>query len=429
MRLLGPQPCDWRGRQLALLQAGKTLALGEAVGSENGRLTIRAPAIDAEPDSLLVRDAGRNAEGMLRTVAPIQAGPSTDEAPAAIEGAQGLRVGSVSASLVNGTLGDPLLLLRLVNQKRALLFDLGEAAALGVALIHRISDVFITHAHIDHVAGFLWLLRARIGDFPPCRLYGPPGLAGNIDAMVRGVLWDRIGDRGPVFEVSELHGAVIRRFRVQAGVRCRQLEERAAQDGTMLDEPAVRVRAAALDHGYGTTSLAYAFEPPLQLKVRKERLRTLGLVPGPWLAELKQRVLAGEGEADMELPGGQRRPCAELAKTLLLSVRGAKLGYATDFADTPGNRDRLIKLVRGAHTFFCEASFKLEDREQAAHTGHLTTRACGEVAAAAGVQRLVPFHFSRRYEGEVELAYREIEAVFGRVVRIGQAPVQQQLTS
>jgi ribonuclease BN (tRNA processing enzyme) len=41
----------------------------------------------------------------------------------------------------------------------------------------------------------------------------------------------------------------------------------------------------------------------------------------------------------------------------------------------------------------------------------LTTRACGEIAAAADVARLVPFHFSRRYQHDPQQIYQEIDRV------------------
>lgn len=49
-------------------------------------------------------------------------------------------------------------------------------------------------------------------------------------------------------------------------------------------------------------------------------------------------------------------------------------------------------------------------------TGHLTARACGEIAVAADVAALLPFHFSRRYQTEPERVYAEIRAVFPRLV-------------
>ena len=59
---------------------------------------------------------------------------------------------------------------------------------------------------------------------------------------------------------------------------------------------------------------------------------------------------------------------------------------------------------------FVEAPFCEADAEQAARTGHLTARACGEIAAAAGVERLAPFHFSHRYQNEADRVYAEVKA-------------------
>jgi ribonuclease BN (tRNA processing enzyme) len=76
----------------------------------------------------------------------------------------------------------------------------------------------------------------------------------------------------------------------------------------------------------------------------------------------------------------------------------------------------VIALSRGAHTLFCESTFLEADAAQAARTAHLTTRACAEIAEAAGVARLVPFHFSRRYEKDPAPVYAEIAAACHAVV-------------
>lgn len=39
-------------------------------------------------------------------------------------------------------------------------------------------------------------------------------------------------------------------------------------------------------------------------------------------------------------------------------------------------------------------------------------RACGEIAAVADVESLVPFHFSKRYQGKPERVYAEIRGVY-----------------
>jgi ribonuclease BN (tRNA processing enzyme) len=140
------------------------------------------------------------------------------------------------------------------------------------------------------------------------------------------------------------------------------------------------------------------------------------LAPGPWLTELKRRFAAGETTASLALPDGSETPVGALAQALLIAAPGKKIVYATDLADTPANRERLATLARDAHTFFCEAPFLPEDAEQAVRTGHLTAQACGEIANAANVQQLVPFHFSRRYEDTPERVYAEVASVCSRTL-------------
>jgi len=424
MRIIGtPPPLDvagaWTGRQIALLDGERTLAMGEVKALENGVLHARIPAGGARTGTLLVRDAERSADGYLATSVPFAPErlnylPSPDIVPRlAADTAGGPivagRVGAFSVCLVNGVFGDSLLHVRARHAPRSLLFDLGEGSRLSARVAHQVTDVFVTHAHLDHIGGFLWLLRSRIGEFPVCRMYGPPGLAANIDGFVRGVLWDRVEDRGPRFEVSELHGERLLRFSVQAGrPGCEALDDRTTPDRTLLVEPDFRVRATTLDHG--SPVLAFALEPAQQINVRKDRLRTRGLVPGPWLGELKRRLLTGESEAGVELPGGRIESVAALAADLVLVTPGKNLVYATDFGDTEENRRRLVALARHAHTLFCESTFLEKDADHALRTAHLTTRACAEIAAEAGVARLVPFHFSRRYEDDPARIYEEIAA-------------------
>ena len=81
---------------------------------------------------------------------------------------------------------------------------------------------------------------------------------------------------------------------------------------------------------------------------------------------------------------------------------------APDFSDIEDNRRRLVALARNAHTLFCESTFLEADKEHAERTGHLTTRACAGIAVEAVVTRLVPFHFSRRYEEDPSRIYEEI---------------------
>ncbi|HRP98713.1 MAG TPA: Clp1/GlmU family protein, partial [Rhodocyclaceae bacterium] len=221
-------PGAWSGRQVGLLGAcGRTLAMGEVLTLDGTRLRVRAPPVAEPVAALIIRDARRNDDGMLVTAVPFRKSDEAKPPPEVVAPlcragtADGpmpvVRTGLYHATLVNGVFGDPLLHIRLRHQRRSLLFDLGQADRLRARIAHQITDVFVTHAHFDHIGGFPGLLRARIGELPACRLYGPPGLAAQVAGMVSGILWDRAGTRAPRFEITELHGQRLVRHRVTAG--------------------------------------------------------------------------------------------------------------------------------------------------------------------------------------------------------------------
>jgi len=408
---------SWIGRQLAWLQGNRTLAMGEVLAVTGNTLITRVAGDPQQADSILLRDAHRNTEGLVETATPFAVEPFEYLPPADLVPAMDIssgprllgRVGAMDVALINGVFGDPLLHVRLRHQRRSLLFDLGDGSRLSARIAHQVSDVFISHAHFDHIGGFPWLLRSRLGEYPACRLYGPPGLARHIFGFLQGILWDRIADRGPVFDVQELHGDRLLGFRLQAGYdELQPLAETPVSDGVLLLQSGFRVRAVCLDH-HGTPVMAYALQADKQLNIRKDRLRAHDLTPGPWLHALKQQLLADNEATMIQLPNGSAASAADLAQELVIITPGKKIVYATDLADTAENRQQLIELARHAHTFFCEAPFMEADVDHASRNGHLTTRACGEIASAAGVARLVPFHFSRRYAYQPLSLYEEIE--------------------
>lgn len=436
------EPTAWVGRQIALLDTRRTLAMGQVVSLENNRLRILTPANNGtlkNAQQLLIRDAVKTLGNGLQTAPPIRPqtqaarsvrdviAPTVNDAlvdrlsvdsqsPPVV-----MRIDPVDVILVNGVFGDPLLLTRFRHQKRSLLFDLGDQGQLPARIAHQISDVFISHTHIDHITGFLWLLRSRIGHYPPCRLFGPPGLAQNIAGMIRGILWDRISDKAPRFDIFELHGQRLRHWQITAGCGVsNELPEQVVRDGLIWQDASFCMRAVTLDHTprddqasqcqLHTPVLAFAFEPASQIKVRKNQLTALNLTPGPWLQQLKEHVLNGELDALIQL-AGRSVSVAHLADSILMKSTEQKLAYATDFADIPDNHAKLTELAKNAHTLFCEASFVNADTVQARRIGHLTTQACGDLGSKAAVKHLVPFHFSKRYQGHAGRSYQEVSRV------------------
>jgi ribonuclease BN (tRNA processing enzyme) len=410
------------GRQLGILgKRGESLGFGEVLSVERNalRARVRSFGLDGDPRSLLIRDARRDHRGTLSTdriegiraharesEGDLRAGPTR-----AVLRPPVVTLASAKAFLVNGIFGDPLLHVRLRHRRRSLLFDLGDTARLPARIVHQVTDVFISHAHFDHFGGFLWLLRSSIGSPRPRSLYGPPHLADHVEGMIAGIHWDRIGDRGPVFVVHELHPDRLLRYRLQAGGKGRErLEDFEVREGLILEEADFVVRAARLDHGIPV--LAFAFEETRALHVRASAIADLGLTAGPWLSLLKRALLEGRRDQILSLPDGSRRSAADLEEALIFSRAGQKLVYATDVDESERNHRALSVLASGARVLFCEASFLDEDRQLARATQHLTAKGCARIAAAAGVEKLVPFHFSKRYEREPERVYREVRELF-----------------
>ena len=326
-------------------------------------------------------------------------------------------------SLVNDRFGDPALYVEFLFEKRALLFDLGDLHALEPRKILRLSDLFVSHTHLDHFIGFDQILRVLIGREKHVRLYGPTGFIDHVAHKLNSYSWNLVDRYSSelVFDVMEVGSNLrARTAEFRLGNAFRQEAEQAVPipDGVILDDGVFKARAAVLDHRI--PCLAFAIEEKAHVNVWKSRLDRLGLPTGPWLRELKQAVLRGEPD-DMAFrawwrESGERRervfPLGQLREEILEIVPGQKIGYVVDALFNDQNRRCIVDLVRGADILFIEAAFAKDDAARAAERYHLTTEQAGELARLAGVERLEPFHFSPRYAGEETRLRGEVERAF-----------------
>ena len=77
-------------------------------------------------------------------------------------------------SLVNNAFGDPSLSEDFRDERRALLFDIGDIAKLMAGQLLRLSHGFVTHTHMDHFSGFDHLLRVMLGRVAGTVMFGGP---------------------------------------------------------------------------------------------------------------------------------------------------------------------------------------------------------------------------------------------------------------
>lgn len=112
----------------------------------------------------------------------------------------------LEARLVNDAFGDPGLFVDFLDERRALLFDLGDIARLMPRELMRLSHVFVTHAHMDHFSGFDKLLRVLLGRKPRIVLVGGPGFLAQVEHKLLAYTWNVVHRYATelVIEVAEL---------------------------------------------------------------------------------------------------------------------------------------------------------------------------------------------------------------------------------
>ncbi len=323
--------------------------------------------------------------------------------------------------VVNGPFHDPGIFVPFMFDRRALLFDLGDIRSLSSRDILKISHVFITHTHLDHFIGFDRLLRLFLGREKQLYLYGPKGFLKNLAGKLSAYTWNLVKNFRNQF--------VIQGTEVNSGMRitnqfaCRQAffpvrePVESPFEGSLLDEPALTVSAAVLDHG--TPCLGYCLKERFHINIIKEGLARLGLEPGPWLSEFKQALYA---QADPESvvrvgdkrmsPAGRPFSLGALAEGIARITPGRHMAYITDVAYTPSNIKKIVNLAQDADHLYIEAAFLEKDRDMAKRKYHLTARQAGLIAAAARVKKFTLFHFSPRYTDRADLLRQEAQQAY-----------------
>jgi len=327
--------------------------------------------------------------------------------------------------LVNGAAGDPCVYVEVLFERRALMFDVGEISPLSGRKLLRISDIFISHTHMDHFIGLDHLVRVCLGRQTGVRLFGPPGLIGQVEHKLQAYTWNLVENYTADFtvsvtEIDEAYGARSARFRCRTGFAREREQPFEVRNGVLLKEALFTVRCAVLDHRI--PCLAYCLDEHRHVNIWKNRLAEQGLALGRWLRELKQAVLRGDRD-DTPIPvawrdgagaGPAHLPLGELKAGILRIEPGQKIGYVVDAVYHEDNARRIVQLVEGADLLFIETPFLDADADQAAAKFHLTARQAGMLARRARVKRIVPMHYSARYGHDTDGLARESQEAFVR---------------
>lgn len=268
--------------------------------------------------------------------------------------------------------------LMLQREGDLMLFDCGEGTQRQMMRYQTgfsIDSIFFTHMHADHILGLTGLLRTMgLQDrTEPITLYGPGGSRGVL-AAAAGLGVDRVP-----FEVV--------------------IEELAV--GARVERDEYDVVALEVDHG--GPALGYALAEHRRAgRFDIEAARALGVPEGPLFGQLHR------GET-IEVDGRTIEP-----DTVVGPDRdGRTVVYTGDTRPAAS----IIEAAHNAELLIHEATFTEDERDRALATFHSTAKDAAEVAAVAGVRRLVLTHLSARYSDDPGIITSEAREVFpGAVV-------------
>jgi ribonuclease Z len=314
--------------------------------------------------------------------------------------------------LVNGPLYDPVVYIRVLNVRRALMLDCGHFQGISNRELIALEAVCISHTHMDHFMGFDAVLRTILHRDRPLDLYGPEGFIDKTLAKLRAYTWNLTETYPLEIRIHEVGEGRITCARARAD-KGFAVEERVVlpREGSIVAfHPRYRIDAAILDHR-GIPCLAYTVREPFHVGIRRGAPEGKGYLPGPWLAQLKERILAGRLDETVRVRtarGGEDIPAGDLMEELTVRAPGQAIGYVTDIACTEANIERLEEVAKGVDLLFIETFYLDELRDQARKKGHLTAAQAGTIARSLGALRAVPMHISPRCHGSMDPFYREM---------------------
>lgn len=318
---------------------------------------------------------------------------------------------------VNGPFEDPTLYVRFLREKRAILFDAGTLFRLSPGEILKISDIFVTHTHIDHFIGFDHVLRLLLGRTEPLRVYGPMSIIECVKGKLNGYSWNLIKEYPVKIEVRGISESEIRHVSFPAREGFRALEEGTIPfRGEALRDGVFSVKAAHVKHDIDC--LAWSLEEDYHINIDKAALEGMGLKVGPWLTQFKKDLRAGLPQETIFTADGGKFALGELKEKIAAVTKGQKLSYVMDSSPSKENMEKLIGLCKDSDILYSEAYFLHEDIERARYRNHLTARITGTIARDAGVKKLILLHYSPKYRGREDELLKEAEEAFGGPVLI-----------
>ena len=254
------------------------------------------------------------------------------------------------------------------------LFDCGEGTQRQLLFTNvspmKISKVFITHFHGDHILGLPGLLQSMSlnGRESKLTVYGPRGLNKLKDAIYS------LGYCAIEYPVEFIE--------IDTGI----IEE--------TDEYVIRAQSVR----HNVPSLAYSIEEKKKPRFLREKAIELGVPVGPAFGKLHN------GE-EIEIDGRTIKP----EQVLGPPRKGIKITYSGDTRPC----EEMIMFARDSTLLIHESTFIQKEAQNAEEYGHSTSKDAAFVARESNSKKLIITHISTRYGEEyAQIMLKEAQEIF-----------------
>lgn len=261
-----------------------------------------------------------------------------------------------SSAVHSNTRSHPSIVLKAFGE--TILFDCGEGTQrqLIYAKISpmKISKIFITHYHGDHILGIPGLLQSMSfrGRETKLTIYGPKGLDN---------LRDAISSLGfPNFDFP--------------------LEWIEVDSGSIIENDEYVIKAQRVKHN--TLTLAYSVEELKKPRFLRQKAIELGVPVGPDFGKLHNGIA-------VEVDGKIIKP----EQVLGPPRKGHKITYSGDTMPC----EEMIEFAKESDLLIHESTYKTEDKDKADLHAHSTSKDAAEIALYSNSKKLILTHISTRY--------------------------------
>lgn len=308
---------------------------------------------------------------------------------------------------VNSPFEDTAFYIRNVYKPDALLFDCGRIGSLSNSDVLSITEILISHTHIDHFYGFDRILRGTLLSGKKFRVFGPPGIIKNVQGKIDSYTWNLIKSYPVSYEVIELNEDKTEYktayFSAENGF---EREDGSIKQAEMCLSGDFRLDFTFFDHR--VPSVGYRVTEPPMVSVAKDKIKENGFVSGKWLAELKDRVLSGEltGLIQAETSDGSKlMNVGEIADKIIEPVKSQSVTYITDIAPSFENVQKAISFAADSTVLLIEGMFMKKDVLHANFKKHLTLELSKYIFKESGSELVRFFHFTSRYDSRKKELY------------------------